>query len=258
MKYMLYMVLVICSMSCSKDSPTPFLPDLVLQDSIPARVFYFDLDYTCHSGGGNTIEKRSSFPTPFSKTSYSSFKATSESETDNGLRYVLCNVRQGLHAIEDSLAADGDPAWQDAFELSLKLNIATEGDIPFGSLFEKEQLLEFLTIGKTFRTHADSLGHIALLGKWEWFREEDPVTGIFNINHPEAPDLDIRNYTITVVDVEEYQDLSRTGEVLKDALKITVEVEGSVQITTSVDDPLYNFDEMNISSGKIVFLADYN
>lgn len=257
MRNTLYILVAICIMSCSEDTPMPFLPDVILQDSIPERVFYFDLDYTCSSNGANELEKQSTFPTPFSRTSYSSFKATSETDTENGLRSALCTVRQGIHAIEDSIAADGDPAWQDVFELTVKLNIAPEGDVAFGSLFVKDQLIEFLTIGKSFGTDTDSLGHIALLGRWEWFRDENPVTGIFNINHPMAPDLDVRDYSITVVDVEDYQDISRTGEVLKDALKVTIEVEGLVQITTAVQDPLYSFDTMNIKKGTIVFLVDY-
>lgn len=257
MREIILLAFALCIMSCSKDSVEPYLPDVILQDSIPERVFYFDLDYVCSVSGTNFLEKQTSFPTPFSKTSYSSFKATSEQVTGNGLRSAVANVRQGIHAIEDSLASNGDPVWQDVFELSVQLNIATEGDVAFGSLFEKDQLIEFLTVGKTFRTNADSLGHIALLGKWEWFREENPVNGIFNINLPQAPDLGIRNYNIKVLAVEDYQDISRTGELLKDALKVTIEVEGSVQITTSVSDPQYSFNEMNINAGTIVFLVDY-
>lgn len=257
MKYILYIFVVLGAVSCSTDSEVPFFVDLDLQDSIPERIFYFDLEYESLYKGEATGQEFVSFPTPFSKTSYSSFDATSESRTEDGLRFVLCNLKQGLHIIEDSLDANGTPALQDLFELDVKLNLAVEGDVGFGSLFEKEQLTEFLTIGKTFGSDPDSLGHIALLGEWQWLQGSHPSTEFFYINRQRDKQPELRDYSITIVDVEDYQDLDRGGSVIKEALKVTAEIEGTVQVSTDGFGEQYPIDQLNISNGTLVFLVDY-
>lgn len=259
-KYIIYILLpvVIAIVGCSEDPYTSVIDGIVLKDSIPERVFYFSYDYIGLRQGTEQDMSQVSFPTPYSRTSYSSFTATSRVRVEDGIRYIDCELKQGLHAMEDSVDAVGGPIWVDQHTLNLRLNIAPEGDVTFGTLYSKEEVLSFLQVDKTYGTDVDAIGDIAVQGNWRWLVGDRPEDGQFALNSDTYGPIGIQDYSITVTEIVDYQDFTRTGELIKDALKVTVSIDGTLGVSASVPgDPTLEIDQLQVENATVVFLVDY-
>lgn len=246
------MLLLITMISCEKESPFTELDDL--QDEFPEALFWYNFDYAGFDGSTLIRESNYSYPIAGDKYSFSRFEATSIVGNGNNLRFAACRLDQSPFQVFDSITGD-QTSFGPSSQMRFKLNLAPEGDVVLGTLFSKEDLLDFLEVGKEFSTEANTLGSIEFWYNWIW--EEPQPLDVFTQLHRAGEDENIteNDYSITVTNVEEYEDLTRDGELIKKALKVTVKFSGRI----GVNEPEGGqpISHLQVSQGTAVFLVDY-
>ncbi len=239
--------------SCEKESAN-LLDELDLKSEFPDALFSFDFNFITTVSNASVGEKDILFPTPDSDTSFGSFKATSEVLVEDNIRFVNARLNQGFHAVDSIVDKN---VWIPEFDFNIKLNMEASGDVPFKELFKKEELLDFLTIGKEFNGGQDTVGSIEIQGFW---KSNSPfeVGHTFYFGIDKHQNIGDGEYTVTIVDVEDYSDLKRNDDLIKEALKVTISFTGDIGVSSDPTlDASEKIDQLSVEEGKAVFLVDF-
>lgn len=250
--------ILVLANSCDDKSNSSFDEDQGLNVDFPEALFEFSFEYVGLRQGqeiGNIDSVLA--PTPKNPYSFASFDAVSNVHNDNGIRYVESTLIQGLHGSEED--ENGEVYWSDKSEFIIKLNVSTTGDAVDGEPYDKEVLLEFLKEDQYYPTNKDQLGAIELMYKRDnlWSGDNDGLTMYIGID--EYENIGDSGYEVKVVKIEDHEDRTREGELIKEALKVTIEFEGIIGLSNhpSLDEGA-TADQWTVRNGKASFLIDYS
>jgi len=263
MKKLQYIFLMAMStlfcLACNEDSLSTFDEDEGLKTEFPAALFEFSFDYTSSLQGEQIADIDSfHFPVPLDHDSFTAFEATSEVRNNSGIRYVRNTLDQGLYLKEDTLTP-GSFYWIDGGRFVIKLNVATSGDAINGEPYEKAVLLDFLQEGKIYPTEKNQLGAIELTYQKSYFLPpNDNVGKLVNAGIDQFGDIGLSDYSVKVVSVEDYEDRTREGTLIKTALKVIIEFEGVIGVSSNPFLPAnLKADQWDIQNGRASFIVDY-
>lgn len=244
--------------SCNDDTLTNFDEDEGLKTEFPESLFEFEFDYTPYFEGEQIAEKDSfHYPIPLDHDSFTNFYAESEVKNNSGIRFVRSILNQSSYLIDDTLKSNNFiPIYASRF--GIKLNVATSGDAINGELYEKETLLDFLQEGKTYPTVENQLGAIELT--YQKYHEHLIISqgDAVNMGINSFGDIGASDYSVKVVSVEDYDDLTREGELIKSALRVVIEFEGLIGASSDPDLPAnIRADQWDVENGRATFIVDY-
>lgn len=244
--------------SCSTDDYASFDEERGLQTEFPDALFEVSFDFFAIYNG-ETAENMESIlaPTPKDPYSFTSFKAESDVKNDMGIRYVESTLFQGLHSTQESQLA-GDPKWEDNSTFIIKLNVATSGDALNGEPYEKQVLLDFLEEGKVYPTEKDMLGAIELMyTKDDVFSKVNEGKRLY-VGIDEYNNIGESQYGVRILSIEDHEDRTREGELIKTALKVTIAFEGILGVSSNPNlSEELKVDQWNIERGTASFIIDY-
>ena len=251
-------LIVLLGTACSEDSTLTFDEIEDLNIEFPEALFEVSFGFAPLINGEevDTI-KNVIAPTPLDPYSFSSFDAISDVKNKNGIRYVESTLLQGLHG--DILpGVPGEAEWKDKSEFIIKLNVATSGDAINGEPYEKSILLDFLEEGKTYPTEEWQLGAISLMyRKDNLFSGENEGRRVF-VGIDQHDNIGESNYGVTLISVEDHEDRTRDGELIKMALKVTIGFEGVIGVSSHKDLPAnLMVDQWAFQNGRASFIIDY-
>ncbi len=261
LKYIFFLTAtILLSIGYNSDLSSTFDEDEGLKNEFPESLF--DFDFTPLMNGEQTSNSDSiHIPIPLDQYSFANFKATSDVKNENGIRFVECILDQETYGVPDSASFANNIFmynYVDEANLNIKLNVATSGDAINGDLFEKHILLDFLEEGKTYPTDKDQLGAIELTyferNSHSLDNQSKPIWLGINAHD----NLGESDYTVKIISVEDYDDLTREGELIKSALRVVLEFEGLIGVSSHphLEEEL-KADQWEIKNGIASFIVDY-
>ena len=256
MKYILLIVVTLTFLSCEKESP--FTEIEGLNSEFPESLFSFSGNYEAFTGNDKVRDSSFLYPRPLDVKSFENFSATSLVDDRNDVRFAECTLSKGTYYLGTKTNNFLD--YDASSKFVIKLNIAPVGDGSIGTYFKKQELLDFLDTDNEFFPIPDRIGSIELSWKWDYDNKSD--AGLPHYAGFDGSGNSLSNsYFINVVSVEDYQDVTRTGEVIKNALKVTINFEGSMGVRSPLTPiggvPEADISHIDINGGTATFLVDY-
>jgi len=196
--------------SCSKVEFEETLPETNINTSLFGACF----ERTLSDPSDPWIEEIS-FPIVGNSENFEAFHMSNRLLSKNGIRSISVELRQFAYFenFDSSMFSRGT-------RLTFKFNIGTTSDIVSGTPFSKEELEDFLIVGKMFNSTINKLGTIEM----EYFAHDEEDVGTLTKNFLMGDDsAELNKNNVTIKNVEEFVDKDYDGNILSNGFKVDLE-----------------------------------